>query len=172
MSAKPVISLVEGDITSLDVSALVNPSNRSLILGGGLSGTIARLGGKSIQEEMEKIGGCNVGSAVITSAGSLKAEYVIHAVGPVMGDGDEGRKIADATTASLLLAEKYQIDSIAFPAISTGIFSVPIEISAEAMIGATKAFCKETDGGSLKEVILCLYNREAFEIFNKTLGEM
>ncbi|MEM4637114.1 MAG: macro domain-containing protein, partial [Nitrososphaerota archaeon] len=92
-----VIELIKGDITDLEVDVIVNAANSSLKMGGGVAGAILRKGGRVIQEECDKIGYCPVGGAVITSAGNLKARYVIHAVGPRMGEGDEDRKLRSAT---------------------------------------------------------------------------
>src|SRR5512140_2958890 len=117
-----VIELVKGDITELDVDAIVNAANDRLVLGGGVAGAIRRKVGPAIQAECDKIGGCPVGRAAITTGGNLKAKYVIHAVGPRMGEGDEDQKLRSATLNSLSLADKNRLKTIAFPAISTGIF--------------------------------------------------
>ena len=93
---KSTIELVEGDITELSVDAIVNPANAQLILGGGVAGAISTKGGVGIQIECDEIGGVSVGEAVITTAGNLKAKYVIHAVGPMMGEGDEDEKLKNA----------------------------------------------------------------------------
>ena len=117
--------LVKGDITELDVDAVVNAANEHLILGAGVAGAIRRKGGPSIQEECYRIGGTFVGGAVITTGGNLKARHVIHAVGPRMGEGEEDEKLGNAVLNSLKVAEENGLRSIAFPAISTGIFGFP-----------------------------------------------
>jgi O-acetyl-ADP-ribose deacetylase len=99
-----LISLQTGDITRLEVDAIVNAANDRLIMGGGVAGAIRRAGGESIQEECDRIGGTPVGTAAITGAGRLPARWVIHAVGPRMGEGDEDAKLENATRNSLLLA--------------------------------------------------------------------
>ncbi len=133
---KGPIELVQGDITQMQTGAIVNPSNTSLILGAGVSGAIRSRGGDAIQAEMSRLGGCKVGGAVATGAGNLKARYVIHAVGPRMGEDGEDDKLESATTESLKRAEELGIESIAFPAISTGIFGFPIDRCARIMLGA------------------------------------
>lgn len=124
-------------------------------------------GGRIIQEESDKIGYCPVGQAVMTSGGNLKAKYVIHAVGPRMGEGNEDEKLKNATLNSLKLADEKGIKSIAFPAISTGIFGYPIERCAKIMLANTIDYLKgETN---IEKVIFCLYGKDSFETFKKEL---
>ncbi|MCF8885206.1 MAG: macro domain-containing protein [Aigarchaeota archaeon] len=163
-----VIELIKGDITDLEVDVIVNAANSSLKMGGGVAGAILRKGGRVIQEECDKIGYCPVGGAVITSAGNLKARYVIHAVGPRMGEGDEDRKLRSATLSALELADKHRVESIAFPAISTGIFGYPKDKCAEVMLTAIIDYLKSKKTG-LKKIILCLYDDETYRIFEETL---
>ncbi|MBI5815815.1 MAG: macro domain-containing protein [Nitrospinae bacterium] len=158
-----------GDITEIAADAIVNPSNASLVLGSGVSGAIAAKGGPSIQEQMGKIGGCPVGSAVVTGAGTLKARHVIHAVGPQMGEGDEDNKLHNATLASLKKAEELKIGSIVFPAISTGVFGFPVERCAAIMISTALDHFATGSPRSLNRVIFCLWGKESFETFNKAL---
>jgi len=164
------LRLVEGNIVQLDVDALVNASNKSLILGGGVAGAIRNFGGPSIQEECNEIGPIEAGEAVMTGAGNLKASYVIHAVGPVYGEGDEDKKLANATLNSLKIASKNKLKSIAFPAISTGIFHFPIKRCSEIMIKVSLDFLKENEYP--KEIILCLYGERAYSIFQSTFEKM
>lgn len=161
------IKLVQGDITELDTDVIVNAANSQLILGGGVAGAIRRKGGPKIQEECNKIGGTFVGGAVITSGGNLKAKYVIHAVGPRMGEGNEDQKLKNATINSLKLMDEYGLKTIAFPAISTGIFGYPIERCARLMISSVKEYVSATT--SIEEVIFCLYTDSDFKIFEKEL---
>jgi len=165
---RTVIELIQGDITDLDTEAIVNAANTRLQLGGGVAGAIRRKGGSKIQEECDRIGGTPVGSAVITSGGNLKARYVIHAVGPVYGEGDEDRKLRDATLNSLDLADDRRLKSIAFPAISTGVFGFPMERCAEIMLSTTKSYIES--GTSLERVVFCLFDSGAFEVFKRRLG--
>ncbi|MCS7136236.1 MAG: macro domain-containing protein [Nitrososphaerota archaeon] len=168
--AEPRIELVKGDITDLDTDAIVNAANSNLKMGGGVAGAILKKGGYEIQRECDKIGYCPVGGAVITGAGKLKARYVIHAVGPRYGEGDEDRKLRDATLNSLRLAEQYGLKSIAFPAISTGIFGFPKDRCARVMVPTVVEFLKN-EAKNLKRVIFCLYDDETYGIFKKVLEE-
>ena len=161
------IKLVQRDITELDADIIVNPANAQLILGGGVAGAIRRKGGPKIQEECNEIGGTFVGGAVITTGGNLKAKYVIHAVGPCIGEGDEDSKLTNAVLNSLKLMNERGLKTIAFPAISTGNFGYPIDRCAKIMIFVVKKYLAgETQ---IKEVIFCLYTNSDFEVFNKEL---
>jgi O-acetyl-ADP-ribose deacetylase (regulator of RNase III) len=168
------IELVQGDITEMDTEAIVNAANRRLAHGGGVAGAIVRKGGRIIQEEstrwVQERGSVPVGMAAITSGGRLKARHVIHAVGPRLGEGDEDEKLKEATLSSLKLADEYKIRSIAFPAISTGIFGYPLDRCADIMLTATVAYLKGKTG--LERVVFCLWGQEAFETFRDTLEKM
>lgn len=164
------ISLVEGNIVLLDVDAVVNASNKSLILGGGVAGAIRNQGGHSIQEECYRIGPIEVGEAVITGGGNLKARYVIHAVGPIYGEGDEDEKLARATANSLKICAEKKIRSIAFPAISTGIFHFPIRRCSDIMLKTAVAFIRQNDFP--KEIVFCLYGEKAYSMFTETLSKL
>jgi O-acetyl-ADP-ribose deacetylase (regulator of RNase III) len=164
------LKLVEGNIVALNVDAIVNAANKSLILGGGVAGAIRNLGGPSIQEECNAIGPIEVGEAVLTGAGNLNAEYVIHAVGPVYGEGDEDIKLANATLNSLKIAQKKKIKRIALPAISTGIFHFPIKRCAEIMIKIVMDFLKVNENP--QEIVLCLYGERAYTIFQGTFDRL
>ena len=166
------IKLEEGNLVLLDVEAVVNAANKNLILGGGVAGAIRQFGGPSIQEECNKIGSVSVGEAVITGAGNLKAEYVIHAVGPVYGEGDEDAKLANATLNSLRIAKEKKIKRVAFPAISTGIFRFPLKRCSEIMIEVAMDFLKNEENEYPKEIIFCLYGQEAFSVFQNTLEQL
>ena len=162
-----IIRLVQGDITDLDTDVIVNAANAQLIMGGGVAGAIRRKGGPKIQEECNKIGGTHVGGAIITTGGNLKAKHVIHAVGPRMGEGNENEKLKNATLNSLKLMDKYGLKTIAFPAISTGIFGFPIDRCAKIMISTVKDYLNGDT--NIKEVIFCLYTKSDFEVFEKEL---
>ncbi|MEA1996337.1 MAG: macro domain-containing protein [Gemmatimonadota bacterium] len=166
-----VISLVRGDITTLEVDAIVNPANSRLQLGGGVAGAIRRTGGESIQEECDRLGGTPVGTAVITGAGRLPAGHVIHAVGPRMGEHDEDRKLEGATLESLKLADTHGLESIALPAVSTGIFGYPVDRCARIMLETTVEYLK-SGGHSLKKVIFCLFDSQTLAEFEKALAEL
>ncbi|MBI5958190.1 MAG: macro domain-containing protein [Chloroflexi bacterium] len=158
------IELVQGDITELDVEVIVNAANSQLILGSGVAGAIRRKGGPSIQDECLTIGFCEVGDAVITGGGMLKARHIIHAVGPHMGEGSEAGKLANAVRASLDLAEQNKLQSIAFPAISTGVFGYPLEGCADVMLRVVIDYTFE-ELQHLKHILVCLYDDRAFAIF-------
>jgi O-acetyl-ADP-ribose deacetylase (regulator of RNase III) len=158
------LRLVEGDITELDTDAIVNAANSDLELGGGVAGAIRRKGGPSIQRECNAIGHCPVGGAVITRGGALKARRVIHAVGPYGDDADADALLASATCRSLEVADKNHLSSIAFPAISTGIFRYPIDKCARIMLSTAIDYLQRAETG-LTLVVFCLYGQEAFEVF-------
>ncbi|MHA1695108.1 MAG: macro domain-containing protein [Candidatus Helarchaeota archaeon] len=164
------INLIKGDITEQDTDAIVNAANAQLIMGGGVAGAIRRKGGPAIQEECNKIGGTFVGGAVITTGGNLKARYVIHAVGPRMGEGDEDNKLKNATLNSLKLADKHNLKSIAFPAISTGIFGYPINKCAKIMLSTTIEYLK--GNSNIKSVNFVLFTQNDFNVFKNTLTEL
>ena len=165
---KTVIALVEGDLTEMEVDAIVNAANNHLAHGGGVAGLIASKGGPTIQEESDtwvvaRGGAIPTGSAVITGAGKLKCRYVIHAVGPRQGEGDEDAKLRSATVTALKIADQHQLRSMAFPAISTGIFGYPIDRCAQVMLSAITEYAQGETG--LELVVLCLWGQKAFDTF-------
>ena len=164
------LQFIDGDITELNVDAIVNAANAQLILGGGVAGAIRAKGGPTIQDECNRIGGTYVGGAVMTGAGNLKAKYVIHAVGPRMGEGDENSKLEKATQNTLQLALDSGLKSVAFPAISTGIFGFPIERCAQIMIRQVLEFLNQHHAP--KQVIFCLWGKENYKIFDKTVRQL
>ena len=167
---KTILELTQGDITDLDTDAIVNAANTVLQLGGGVAGAIRRKGGPKIQEECNKIGGTYVGGAVITTGGNLKAKHVIHAVGPRHGEEHEDEKLKDAALNSLILADKNNLKSIAFPAISTGIFGFPKDRCATIMLSITIAYLEGPT--KLEKVVYCLYDQNTFKIFKRTLQSL
>jgi len=164
-----VLELIEGDITEMTTDAVVNAANAQLVLGGGVAGAIRKKGGPTIQKECNKIGGTFVGGAVITTGGNLKAKYVIHAVGPRMGEGNEDEKLKNATLNSLKLADENHLKSISFPAISTGIFGFPIQRCAEIMLKTTTDYLKGQTG--LQRVVFCLFGQESYKVFENQLNQ-
>jgi len=166
-----VIRLMQGDLTELAVDAIVNAANVHLVLGGGVAGAIRSRGGPGIQEECDRIGGTTVGQAVVTGAGNLKARFVIHAVGPSYGEGNEDEKLHGATLNSLRRATEKGMGSIAFPAISTGIFGFPKDRCAEIMLNTFRDYLKN-ETTSLREVILCLWSKEDLELFSRALDAL
>ncbi|MFQ5627892.1 MAG: macro domain-containing protein [bacterium] len=164
---KSKIVLVEGDITEQETDAIVNPANDQLILGGGVAGAIRTKGGPAIQAECNQIGGTPVGMAVITTGGNLPAKHVIHAVGPRMGEGDEDNKLESTTRSTLQVADENGLQSLTFPAISTGIFGYPIERCANIMLRTVADYLATETG--LREVRFCLWGQEAFGVFEDEL---
>jgi len=167
---KAVLELVAGDITEMETDAIVNAANARLIMGGGVAGAIRKKGGPQIQEECNKIGGTFVGGAVITTGGNLKAKHVIHAAGPRQGEGNEDDKLKNATLNSLKVADENNLESIALPAISTGIFGFPIQRCAEIMLTTTMDYLKSET--SLQKVVFCLFGRDSYNVFENKLTEL
>jgi len=161
------IRLVQGDITERDTDAIVNAANSHLQHGGGVAGAIVRKGGQIIQDESDKIGFTPVGHAVLTSAGRLSAKFVIHAVGPRMGEGDEENKLKNAVENSLLLASEKGLQSISMPAISSGIFGFPKDRCAKILVRESVDFLKKQTKSSLKVVEFCIYDDLTLGYFKK-----
>ena len=153
------ITIVHGDITEAHVDAIVNAANEHLHHGGGVAGAISRRGGDSIQaqssEWVREHGKVTTGSAAVTGAGRLPAKYVIHAVGPIWGSGDEERKLAAAVTSALVLADEHSVTSIAIPAISSGIYGMPKDVSACVLIQATADYLRHHPQSPLRTVQFC-----------------
>ncbi len=169
------VETVRGDITQLEVDAIVNAANTSLMGGSGVDGAIHRKGGPRILEECEAIrrrqGGCRTGEAVITTAGLLPAKYVIHAVGPVWRGGmaDEDLLLAKAYENSLRLAISHQIHSMAFPNISTGIYGFPKGRAAQIATETVQNFLKREQ--SLERIIFCCFDEENYKIYTSILEQ-
>ena len=162
--------LLQGDITELEVDVIVNAANKDLVLGSGVAGAISKKGGLEIQKECDQIGGTGVGGAVVTSAGQLKARYIIHAVGPRLGEGSEDRKLSEATMNSLMVAESKQIRELAFPAVSTGIFGFPVQRCARIMLAVTQNYLMGKT--YLRQVYFCLFDKYVFHVFEKELKSL
>lgn len=159
------VRLVSADLTERDVDAIVNAANSRLQHGGGVAGAIVKKGGRVIQEESDRIGFVPVGGAAMTTGGKLKARYVIHAVGPRMGEGDEDNKLKRAIGSVLALAAAEKLKSISVPAISAGIFGFPKDRCAKILIGETTAFIKNNPAASLDLVEFCIFDEEAYGYF-------
>jgi O-acetyl-ADP-ribose deacetylase (regulator of RNase III) len=165
--ARGMLRLVQGDITGRNVDAIVNAANSHLQHGGGVAGAIVRKGGQIIQDESDRIAFTPVGTAVITGAGNLPARFVIHAVGPRMGEGDEDNKLKDAVMNSLLLASQKNLGSISFPAISSGIFGFPKDRCAKILVTAAADFLLAHEDGPLEIVEFCIYDEPTLGFFRK-----
>lgn len=166
------LELVLGDITHQSTDATVNAANSGLRGGGGVDGAIHRAGGPSILEECRKIGGCPTGGAVLTKGGRLKAQFVIHAVGPVYqgGRSEEAELLASAYRNSLCIAKEHGLASVAFPSISTGIYGYPIKEAAEI---ALVSVLKELENpGSLNLVRFVLFDEGTLALYRQTLNEL
>jgi O-acetyl-ADP-ribose deacetylase (regulator of RNase III) len=166
------LELVQGDITKQDVDAIVNAANQSLLGGGGVDGAIHRAAGRQLLEECKTLGGCPTGSAKITRGYNLKARHVIHAVGPRYRDGkhNEPALLASAYRTSLELASQNNCRSIAFPAISTGVYGYPMEDAARIAFRTITDYLKEHP--EIELVRYVLYDARAFEIHKRVLDEM
>jgi len=163
------LRLVQGDITERDVDAIVNAANAYLQHGGGVAGAIVRKGGKVIQEESNRIGFVPVGHAAVTGAGKLPCKYVIHAVGPRMGEGNEDTKLKSAVLSSLMLASGKALRSISIPAISSGIFGFPKDRCAEILVSETLQYMKQNPKSSLKLIEFCVYDDLTMGYFKEEL---
>ena len=150
------IEIIEGDITQLDVDAIVNAANESLIAGGGVSGAIHRVAGRGLEEECLKLGICNEGEVKITPGYNLPARWVIHTVGPVWegGNYDEEQTLRNCYSNSLKLAVSYGIKTIAFPAISTGVYEFPLDKATSIAIDEVKLFLEQNDS-IIKVIFVC-----------------
>ena len=166
------IELLKADITEVEVDAIVNAANTSLLGGGGVDGAIHRKGGKAILDECVQIrnkqGGCKTGEAVITTAGNLSSKYVIHTVGPVWnGDKEEKSKLlADCYKNSLTLALENGIKTIAFPNISTGIYHFPKDKAAEIAVKAVRDFNRISE---IEKVLFVCFDDENYQIYKGIL---
>ena len=163
------IELVMGDITQMDVDAIVNAANETLLGGGGVDGAIHRAAGPQLLEECRAIGGCPTGEARITKGYNLKARYVIHTVGPVWRGGQNGETqlLRSAYLSSLKLAQQYGLKSIAFPNVSTGVYHFPKQSAAQIAIRAVREF---TAQNLLPErIVFVCFDEENYSIYNRLL---
>lgn len=171
VSEESQIQIVQGDLTQENVDAIVNAANAHLMHGGGVAGVISRKGGPSIQQESDawvsQHGPVQHGEPAYTTAGNLPCRYVIHAVGPVWGEGEEDAKLEAAVTGSFQRAEELGLKSIAFPAISTGIFGYPVERAAGVILHAIRNYFTQNPGTGIKQVRVVLFDRSTAETFLK-----
>lgn len=170
--SKKWLVLVQGDITEEKVDAIVNAANSYFKHGGGVAAAIVRKGGNSIQQESDKIGFVNVGEAAITSGGRLPSKYVIHAVGPRWGEGNEDAKLRNAVLNSLKIADNRKLKSVSMPAISSGIFGFPKDRCAEILLSNIVEYLRSEKESTLGQVRICLFDNPTLEAFKRAYQEI
>lgn len=164
-----MIEIIEGDITTLNVDAVVNAANTALRGGGGVDGAIHRAAGRELREACKQVGGCPTGEARITPGFQLPAGWVIHTVGPVWSGGESGEAelLESAYRSALELARQHRVDSIAFPGISTGVYGFPKERAAQIALGTMKEF--END---FSRIIACCFSRDDADIYRRVFATL
>jgi O-acetyl-ADP-ribose deacetylase (regulator of RNase III) len=164
------LDIIEGDITRLDVDAIVNAANESLLGGGGVDGAIHRAAGPELLAECRTLGGCPTGEARITRGYRLKARHVIHTVGPVWGGGTRGEVelLARCYRNSLALAGEHGLKSIAFPAISTGIYRFPKELATEIAVREVRRHAGDENAG--ERVIFCCFDKATADLYREVIA--
>jgi O-acetyl-ADP-ribose deacetylase (regulator of RNase III) len=165
----PNIELVKGDITKLQVDAIVNAANNSLLGGGGVDGAIHRAAGPELLEECRSLNGCETGESKITKSYNLIAKYVIHTVGPIWHEGlkNESQLLADCYKNSLQIAIDNKISNIAFPNISTGVYRFPKDLASKIAIHTVNSFLNQNK--IIKKVIFVCFDEENYEIYKENL---
>lgn len=165
------IELYQGDITTLQVDAVVNAANKTLLGGGGVDGAIHKSAGNELLVACRKLNGCDTGEAKITLGYKLPAKYVIHTVGPVYNGGknNEAQKLASCYKRCLEIAMEKNLKSVAFPNISTGVYGYPKEEAAEIAVHEVSAFLE--NNSEIEEVIFCVFDEENLKIYKKLLYE-
>lgn len=165
------VSLLEGDITKIQVDAIVNAANTTLLGGGGVDGAIHRVAGPELLAECRTLGGCPTGEAKITAGYRLPARHVIHTAGPIWGGGDQGEPelLARCYRNSLALATKHQARRIAFPAISCGIYGYPIRDACQIAVRETAAYLETNE--LPESVIFVCFGREIYDAYRRELDE-
>ena len=166
------VAVVKGDITRLEVDAIVNAANPSLLGGGGVDGAIHRRAGAELRGECRTLGGCETGQAKITKGYRLPARYVIHTVGPVWHGGhhNEPELLASCYKQCLALAGEHAIASIAFPSISTGVYGYPMKEAAEIAVREVRRHL-ERDDTPVQSVVFVVFGKAAFDTYSRVLGE-
>ena len=170
---KTRLDIIVADITTLDVAAIVNAANRSLLGGGGVDGAIHRAAGPALLQACEALGGCETGSAKITRGYRLKAGHVIHAVGPVWhgGGANEEALLAGCYRSALDLAAAHRLSSLAYPAISTGIYRFPADLAARVAVGTVASEIAAGARG-IDRVVFCCFARESAEHHKTAFAEL
>lgn len=165
---KTKLMVIKGDITKLQVDAIVNATNKTLLGGGGVDGAIHGGAGPKLFEECKTLGGCDVGEAKITKGYNLSIKYIIHTVGPVYGheDGKEDSLLSSCYKNSLIIAKEKDIKTIAFPCISTGVFRFPKDKAAEIAVGTVKSFIQEYPD-VFEEITFVTFSESDFDIYKE-----
>lgn len=167
---KHVLTLIKGDITTLSCDAIVNAANSTLLGGGGVDGAIHKKGGRKILEACKKIGGCATGDAKITVAGNLPCLYVIHTVGPIYsGTLRDEILLKSCYIESLKIAFQYDLKSIAFPCISTGVYGYPKKLASKVAVQTVLHFLSQKSES--KHIYFCVFDDEQFDIYESTIKE-
>ena len=166
------ILIVQGDITQQETDAIVNAANNSLLGGGGVDGAIHRAAGKELLSECKALNGCETGNSKITKGYNLKSKYVIHTVGPVWKGGsyDEPNLLKSCYRNSFALVKKYNLYSVALPAISTGVYGYPIKPATEIALHEAIQFLRETN--YLEKVIFVCYGKDAYNVYKEVFEEI
>jgi O-acetyl-ADP-ribose deacetylase (regulator of RNase III) len=166
------INIIPGDITKIEVDAIVNAANNTLLGGGGVDGAIHKAAGPELLEECRKLNGCETGKAKITRGYKLPARYVIHTVGPIWrgGNNDEDRLLADCYRNSLRLAIENGIKTVAFPSISTGVYRFPVKRAAGIALREISKFFEENSG--IEKVFMVCFDQMTFEAYEEVLREI
>ncbi|GMU95568.1 O-acetyl-ADP-ribose deacetylase [Ignavibacterium album] len=166
---KALIELYKGDITKIKVDAIVNAANNSLLGGGGVDGAIHRAAGPELLEYNRKLGGCATGEAKISPGFRLPSKYIIHTVGPIWqgGTANEDQLLANCYQNSLKLAVENQIKTIAFPAISTGVYGFPLDRATEIAIRTVKGFLRDND--AIEKVVFVCFDDNTYEVYKRLL---
>jgi O-acetyl-ADP-ribose deacetylase (regulator of RNase III) len=165
------IEIHKGDITKLKVDAIVNAANTSLLGGGGVDGAIHRAAGPELLEFNRKLGGCSTGEAKISPGFKLPAKFIIHAVGPVWdgGKNNEDKLLANCYKNSLKLARENKVKTIAFPAISTGVYRFPLERATKIAVDEVKKFLEKNE--SIEKVIFVCFDEETYQVYKDVLKD-
>ncbi len=166
------IEIIDGDITTLEVGAIVNAANEQLLRGGGVCGAIHAAAGPGLAKECSSIGGCTTGEARISGGYNLPAQYVIHAVGPIWrgGGSNEALLLAGCYRHCYRLADQAGLHSLACPAISTGIFGYPVEPAAEIALGGARSYSENP--GSVQQIVFCCFGPEITNVYRRLYNEL
>ena len=167
---KNQIQVVQGDITKLDCDGIVNAANRSLLGGGGVDGAIHRAAGPELLAECRTLHGCRTGEAKITKGYRLRAKYIIHTVGPIYsGTAEDAAQLADCYRNSLNLAKEHGVHSIAFPAISTGVYGYPLEDATEIAVKTVAQWLEDDHADYAMQVIFCCFDARTERVYQARL---